>query len=560
MTNRAPVPSRLPPWRRSVAVVLAALQVLYPAAAAAGAGTVILPDGRTATVVGSAGNVYSVSTGTVSGANAFNSFNGFSVGAGDTVNLLVPASAINLINIVRDQRTDIYGILNGIKDGRIGGNVWFANAHGFVVGKTGVVNVGSLTVTTPTQRFVDEFFRAPGVPDEGSVSLLLGGKAPRNPDGRVTVEGRVNAEGRITLHGGLIDVAGVLYSGARFAGRAPDFTDVVNANGLAAGTTVVVREGRIEIVADGDVSLSGVVAAPGGPGVRGGDISVQAGGNVDLASGAMVLAWGSGKRSAGGTVNIHAAGDAVIRTGALVDASAGDSGDGGAIEFSAARRVELAGGQFRAEARRGSRGTVLIDPDTVEISSDFYGGGADHTIVADKSIIVDAGVTISTRNVAAGAAADQDTALSVGNSGSLSLAAPDITLQSGSRLLAHATPGFSAGNITLSATRTGGELDFLADTIARISLTGATVKGRNVTLAAVADHASSVSPVVAKSVGALVDVDSSVILAQGGALAVRATATTNTATGAVPIAAALQTIDSRAAVDVRGGSSLTTTT
>ena len=206
MKSRSPIPLRLPPWRRSVAFVVAALQVLYPAAAAAG--TVILPDGRTATVVGTAGQVHTVSTGTVSGANAFNSFSSFSVGVGDTVNLLFPASAINLINIVRDQRTDIYGILNGIKDGRIGGNVWFANPHGFLVGKTGVVNVGSLTVTTPTRRFVDEFFLAPGLPDEGSVALLLAGRAPRDPAGRITVEGRVNAEGRITLHGGLIDVAG----------------------------------------------------------------------------------------------------------------------------------------------------------------------------------------------------------------------------------------------------------------------------------------------------------------------------------------------------------------
>ena len=120
--------------------------------------TLITPDGRTLTVVGHTGAVWNVNTSTVSGSNAFNSFSTFNVGAGNTVNLHVPSAATNLINIVRDQRTDVYGILNAIKDGQIGGNVWFANPHGFVVGASGVVNVGSLTVTTPTQGFVDGFF------------------------------------------------------------------------------------------------------------------------------------------------------------------------------------------------------------------------------------------------------------------------------------------------------------------------------------------------------------------------------------------------------------------
>ena len=123
-------------------------------------------------------------------------------------------------------------------------------------------------------------------------------------------------------------------------GSAPDFSDVVNANGLAAATNVVVREGRIEIVADGDVAVSGTIATPGGSGVRGGDIDIRAGGNVDLQFGALIAARGNGADSSGGKVNIWADNDAAARPGALVDASAGSNGDGGFIEFSAKNTVE----------------------------------------------------------------------------------------------------------------------------------------------------------------------------------------------------------------------------
>jgi filamentous hemagglutinin family protein len=283
-------------WHRTVAIVLMVMQALYPAFAAAQ--TVIRPDGRTQTTVGNSGPVYNVSTSTMSGSNAFNSFNAFSVGAGNTVNLIVPSSAANLINIVRDQRTDVHGILNAIKDGRIGGNVWFANPHGFVVGAGGVVNVGSLTVTTPTQRFVDDFFPTPGSPDPVSVAQLMSGTAPRNSAALVSILGRINAADAVSLSAGAINVAGSIYSGARFVGSAPDFIDVVNANGLVSASNVVVREGRIEIVADNDVSVSGTIATPGGSGVRGGDVSIRAGGNVDLQSGALIAAMATTRPAA----------------------------------------------------------------------------------------------------------------------------------------------------------------------------------------------------------------------------------------------------------------------
>ncbi|MDM0029447.1 leukotoxin LktA family filamentous adhesin [Variovorax saccharolyticus] len=208
-------------------------------------------DGRTQTTLGlPSANVVNITTSTIRGTNAFNSFSTFGVQAGVTANLYLPAGTANLINIVRDARTDIYGVVNGIQGGAIGGNVWFANPYGVVVGSTGVVNVGSLTIATPTSAFVRDFFTSNGNPDATSVTQLLNGTAPTNGDAVINIQGRINAINGVTLSAGAIKVGGSIYSGAAFQGSAPDFTDVVNANGISYATAMVNADGRIRIVAE----------------------------------------------------------------------------------------------------------------------------------------------------------------------------------------------------------------------------------------------------------------------------------------------------------------------
>lgn len=105
---------------------------------------------NTGTTMTANGAVTDIRTTTVSGNTGFNSFGHFNVNEGNTVNLHVPAGKANLVNLVRDSKAVINGTLNGFKDGSIGGNIIFADPHGLVVGASGVVNVGSLTITTPS--------------------------------------------------------------------------------------------------------------------------------------------------------------------------------------------------------------------------------------------------------------------------------------------------------------------------------------------------------------------------------------------------------------------------
>ena len=542
-------------WRTPLIGFFAVQQFLMPGFASAQA---IRPDGQTQTSVSTIGSVTNVTTGTVRNNNAFNSFQIFNVAPSTTTNLHLPSGTSNLINIVRDERSNIDGQLNAVKDGRIGGNLWFANPNGVIVGPSGVVNAGSVSISTPTRAFADNFFRSPGNPDDSSVNQLLAGTAPRNAAATVSIQGQVNATDSISISAGAIKVGGSLYSGARFTGSAPGFTDVVNANGLAAGSAVVLRDGKIQIVADTDVQISGTLTAPGSTGIKGGTVTIQAGGNVELQSGAQVLAQGGGAASAGGSVQVLAQGDATLASGSLIDASAGQSGDGGFVEFSAKRHVDLAGGVLQARATLGQNGSVLVDPATVTVSQDVYTGGSNYSIVADQTITVSSGVTVSTRNLAAGAAADQDTAASVGASGKLSMSAPSITLLTGTRLLAHATNSFAGGIVSLDATRSGGELSVLSDTNTQISVSGATIKGAAVTLRATSSHVSTLTPIVTKSVHADVLVDSSAITAQAGAITIEAVASADAKTGPLPIPVTVQTINSRARVDIVGASQLTT--
>ena len=559
----------MPMWRLKTALccLLALQQVMVPTIASAQS---IVTDGRTQTAVTTSGAVTNVTTATIRGANAFNSFRVFSVGQGETANLYLPSGTANLVNLVRDQRTSIEGILNSIKDGKIGGNVWFANPNGFLISSKGVVNVGSLTLATPTAAFIDNFFLSPGNPNSASVDALLNGTAPRNSEGAISVHGRINAIDGIALSAGAINVGGTLYSGARFIGSAPSFTDVVNANGLASASNVVVREGRIDILADCDVSISGTIATPGGPGVRGGDIDIRAGGNVDLKSGALITARGNGADSAGGTVNVWAYNDAVARQGALVDASAGASGDGGRIEFSAKKTVELAGGEFRADGTGGGKGgSVLIDPWNIVVSADILRGaggygtlpaggsatGANLTLLADNEITVNENVTISTRSVAGTTAANHASDASTANSGNLTLEAGSIALKSGSKLLAGVETGslHGGGDVMLKATRNWtGE--------AKVSVDNATITGRNVALTANATYNDNGSiltwlPVVVPVTVATIDVNSGAIRASG-TLNLGATSLINVnSSGLSPLG--MITAVSVAAVDVRGASVLT---
>src|SRR4051794_9269037 len=195
---------------RWISVLSSIALVLYPTLAAAqsvpSGVTQIIPDGRTATTVTTNGSVSGITTATTAGPNAFNSFSQFKVGNGNTANLYVPGGSQNLINVVRDGAVVVNGILNSYKNGQIGGNVYFADPHGFVVGRSGVINTGALTVTTPTREFVDSLIGPQGQIGSAATDQLLNGNVPLSADGAIAIRGRINAADGVRLIGQTVTV------------------------------------------------------------------------------------------------------------------------------------------------------------------------------------------------------------------------------------------------------------------------------------------------------------------------------------------------------------------
>jgi hypothetical protein len=201
------------------------------------------------------GDVYSVTPKNTSGINVFNSFSAFNLEKGDIANLYVPGTATNLINI-SSARFNIDGVLNSIQNGTIGGNVWFASPDGFVVGQSGVINVGSLMVATPSETFIEGFFSGEDA-DETSLSSLLGGSYPLSADGLISIAGRINAMDAVSLNAGAINVSGSIYTGSTFNGTEPDFSAIVNVEGIEGATNIIAAEaGKIKLKANSDVTIS----------------------------------------------------------------------------------------------------------------------------------------------------------------------------------------------------------------------------------------------------------------------------------------------------------------
>ncbi len=461
--------------------------MLLAAPAAMAAQPAIVTDGRTQTTLTQAGAVTDITTATVKGQNAFNSFTRFNIGSGQTVNLHLPGQTANLLNLVRNERSIIDGVMNAYKNGQIGGNVFFFNPHGMVVGAQGQINVGSLTVATPTPEYMERLVGPGGIIDDAAVNQALSGQIPLSPSGLITVKGTIRAVRAAQLAAATVNIDAGARIEAGAAARA-GFGALVNIDGLEEGAQLVQQGDTVRIVATNEVNIAGLVSADGATGEAAGRVNITAGGNITVANGGRVAADGHGANSDGGDIRIYADDTATLTAGGEISARGGEiSGDGGHIEFSATDTVRLDGGALKAKATDGKNGSVLIDPNNIEVvTANQYTDGADFTLIANDNITVGSNITISTRDVANPNTDDHLTAASQGDSGDLTLRAKHVELQQGSRLLAHGDNGHSGGDVKVE----GHELDAigsLREADASVKVTGATITGKDILIRARAE-------------------------------------------------------------------------
>ncbi|MGE0062892.1 MAG: leukotoxin LktA family filamentous adhesin, partial [Xanthobacteraceae bacterium] len=527
--------------------------------------TRIVPDGRTQTTVTTSGSVSTVTTSTVSGPNAFNSFSQFEIGRGATGNLVLPNGTSNLINLMTgNDPAVINGIMNSYKNGQIGGNVYFASPKGFVVGRSGIVNVGSLNVTTPTREFVDSVIGPSGQINQGAVNNLLAGTVPISPDGNIRIRGRVNAVDAVRLTG-----QNVLVGSQRDAvnrDHAIKFASTVNSRGLRSANSIVVRNGSIQIVAADRARVNGRLSTASKTG-KAGDITISA---RDIMAGPRAKLSAASTAGDAGKIIIFADNNLEVKSGAQIDVSS-TQGNGGFVDLSARNTVTLGAIRFKLAAPNGTAGTVLVDPDDIVITGDgqsygtgnsLYSDGGNIILTASDSITVTATGVIDSRAYDRGQGDLSETNVSTGNSGNITLNAPNITVLG--KILADVIndgTSYTAGDVTLNAIASVNQVAGLVETATSIDIGGnALIKGRNIALNS---NATAISSYTDSVVGILALIGqsaaASVIGLNGGYVAGTATATINVrdnatidGTGNVNIASSAKEVASDPALSIGG--------
>lgn len=480
---RSSAPSTLPRLHRRTTLTLALAAAFGGGATQVQAQNQIVPNDKTATQLQVNGSVTNITTGTIKGATGFNSFSRFEVERSNTVNLILPPATRNLVNLVTDRAIEINGVVNSLKDGRIGGNVVFADPNGMLVGASGVLNVGSLSVLTPSRGFVDGVIGVDGSIDDLAVSKLLRGNAERSSGGLIRIDGQVNALEKIRINAARIDIGGTLAAGADVVHRAA-FKDAVNAGGLQGSTGLINRGGVIELVADDSVQISGSIDAAQRKGSgSGGTVTVMAD-TIKLSGGASLDVSGTrgggqiqlGVMTGPGGASLHA-GSMLVNRGARLMADALDSGNGGQIVVWGDRGNSFAGeafarggrdggnggmvevsaisglritGEVDTSAAQGTAGTLLIDPDNIDIVEGTTADSTDNVITVgwlqsrgNQNTTLAATEKLTVGN-AAGADVDLSSTLT---SATLSLSAAEVLINGGARI---STGG---GNIELKGSK-----------------------------------------------------------------------------------------------------------
>ena len=289
--------------QKVVSTVTAMGFVLQPVAAMAQIVTDIKPVGNGASVEAN-GNVTNIWAGTVVNDVALNVFKKFDIGANDIANMYFhekngSKEANNLVNMV-GSKININGTVNAIQNSKIGGNLYFLSSNGIAVGAGGVVNAGSLTLMTPSDRFMKSAMAAAGTDgvltdatnavinifddnykvdvDTFKNSYLLNNwnkfqqmEVAMNKTGTITVNGTINTINGIRMKAAHINIGKEVDENGKLTGKNAtakavlnsgivDFSNIVNINNVNSGTikNALGNDLKAEMTGDGNIVLAAV--------------------------------------------------------------------------------------------------------------------------------------------------------------------------------------------------------------------------------------------------------------------------------------------------------------
>jgi hypothetical protein len=138
----------------------------------------------------------------------YRKYTDFQLSKDDIANLIFKYGKNNVetfVNLV-DNKIQIDGLVNSVRDGNFyNGKAIFVSPNGMVVGASGVLNVGSLGIYTPTQKVYNDYLSNPRE-DLSNLTSSNGG-AP------VQINGKVMTAQDIDILAGKVDITGKMISG-----------------------------------------------------------------------------------------------------------------------------------------------------------------------------------------------------------------------------------------------------------------------------------------------------------------------------------------------------------
>ncbi|MBP3821061.1 leukotoxin LktA family filamentous adhesin [bacterium] len=213
-------------------------------------------------VVGNNG-VYNIKpTDMITGTDiGYRKYTNFNLSQGDIANLIYeygPDKVNSFINLV-DNQIKIDGIVNTMKGNNFyNGKAIFVSPKGMIVGASGVLNVGSLGIYTPTDN-VYNFYKENPHADLNSLKDAKG-------NALVQINGKAMAMNDIDIHAGQIDIPGKMIAGVNnneilsYQTRAEQlFESLVNTSEMHKAKSLTNKNGNITFSSEIGTNISGSV-------------------------------------------------------------------------------------------------------------------------------------------------------------------------------------------------------------------------------------------------------------------------------------------------------------
>lgn len=253
------------------------------------AGLSVCSANATSTITGvtnGGSGTFNIDPSKANGDVGFRYYDDFKLGEGDIANLIYQYQKSGgdlrdlntFINLVGN-KIDINGLVNTMRNGKFfDGHAVFISPKGMVVGASGVLNVGTLSVVTPTDNKFKELKTGYDSNDFKAIANIsnlrngagmnYGGNAPVHIQGKILTRGvGANKSGiGVDIRGSQVDISGTILNGYKVNkvfNTLDDanelFSQLVNTDGtIKAGSDMIADDAGRIVIKSGDGTSSGI--------------------------------------------------------------------------------------------------------------------------------------------------------------------------------------------------------------------------------------------------------------------------------------------------------------